>query len=418
MQHRRTTVALLVPGLLLSLAAAFLVAPADAAAATGTIHGTAVDTQGKRLSTIRVRIFTVQKDGSWAYLKAVTAAKDGEYSASGLEGGPYVLQFVDTRPSYDKTKHVTKDVKVTLAAGTSKKQDVHLRVGASLYGTALRHGRRAPFTTLKAVRDGDTTGRVYSTRSNDRGEYLLGGLPLGTYTVFSYDHARAYTAGPRRVTLRKYGVSTKLTFRMSTRAGRYTGLVLADGISLKDTVYVTAVNRSSGQFWVVKVVGGDLSSIKGLSPGRYDITVPGADHHLGKTFRNVAAIRSGGETRLSLNLTRQGGFVTGAVIDATSKDPLEGVEVTLYDKYSHPFDVVVTDDDGTFLVGGSIPDGDGPVTITLRARKPINEVRYVDRDHYAAGDVVTGRISNIGTVSLTRVPAPTPTPTTTASATP
>ncbi|RYJ06986.1 MAG: hypothetical protein EON52_03565, partial [Actinomycetales bacterium] len=282
-QSSRALIALGVTSLLALLLAGPASTSADAAAAQGTIHGTAVDTHGKRLDRIRVRIFLVQKDGGWAYLRTSSANADGDYRTSDLAAGSYVLQFVDVRPSYDKTKHLTKDVKVSLAPGATVKQNVHLKVGASLWGRTFRNGRTAPLTTIKAVRDGDTTGTVYTSRADRGGGYLLGGLPLGTYTVFSYDHAGAYTAAPRRVTLKRLAVSTKLTVRMSTRAGRYTGLVLAGGISLKDSPYVTAVNRTTGQFWVVKASKGSLTSLRGLSPGRYTLKVPGADRYLGRT---------------------------------------------------------------------------------------------------------------------------------------
>lgn len=394
-----------------------------AAATTGTIQGTAVDRDGTRLSRVTVRLFSVDASGGWAYRTSVKASSRGDFELAEVRPGRYVLQFVDTRPSWDKTKHVTTDVKATVPdTGATVRVNGFMPRGAYLYGTVRTRKGPGRSAIVRAVRDGDTTGTVYSVRADRSGGYCLGGLPTGRYTVFGYDAAKTWSAKPRRAHLSRLGQGKGVGFAMNTRAGRYSGRIRAGGISLSESPFVTAVNRSTGQFYVVQVFSGNLVSLRGLAPGRYSLMVPGVDHYLGRTF-SLPAVRAGRTTAAGhLDLTRQGGLLTGQVVDAGTKKALPGVEVTIYDKYDHPFDTVRTNAAGWFTVGGSIPDSDDPASLTIRARNPIDEIRYVERARIGPYVLTAGSTAQVGTIALTRVPSPTPTPTTsptpTASPTP
>lgn len=395
-------VPLMIPVTILVLLLGLGTASAAQAPTTGRVAGAALDPAGRGLAGISVRVFELDASGGWMYRTTVAAGSRGGYGAEGLSPGRYVLQFVDTRPAHDKNKRVTTDVRTTVRAGRTTVTDAVLRRGAWLWGSVRRTGgtaARQPLVT--AVRDGDTSGTVHTVRADRSGRYALGGLPTGRYTVFVDDRARRHTAAPKRVRLARLGRSAEVSFVLRTRAGRYTGRITAGGAALKQRVHVTLVNRTTGQFRVVELRGGDLGVLRGLSPGSYRLTVPGVGRRLGTTFR-LPPIRAGRVTSAgTLDLSRQGGTLHGTVIDAETSLPLRGVSVTVMDKYGHPFETVTTTATGVFDVGGSIPDGDNPVTIRLEARNPVDDVRYARRD-VTGLQVRAGSVADLGTVALSR----------------
>ena len=393
---------LLVPGLILVLLLGLGTASVAQAPTTGRVAGAALDPTGRGVGGISVRVFELDASGGWMYRTTVAAGRRGGYGVEGLSPGRYVLQFVDTRPAHDTTRRVTTDVRTTVRAGRTTVTDAVLRRGAWLWGSVRRTGggvARQPLVT--AVRDGDTSGTVHTVRADRSGRYALGGLPTGRYTVFVDDRAERHTAAPKRVRLARLGRSAEVSFVLRTPAGRYTGRVTAGGARLTDPVHVTLVNRSTGQFRVVALRGGDLSVLRGLAPGSYRLTVPGTGRRLGATFR-LPPIRAGKPTSAGrVDLVRRGGTLRGTVVDAGTGLPLRGVSVTIMDKYGHPFETVTTSASGTFDVGGSIPDADNPVTLRLEARNPVDDVRYTHRD-VTGLQVRAGSASDLGTVALNR----------------
>lgn len=383
-----------------------LAVPGTASAAedppTGRVAGAALDHAGRGVGRVSVRVFALDAQGGWMYRTTVATGSKGGYGLEGLSPGRYVLQFVDTRPSYDTTKRVTTDVRTTVAAGRTTVANAVMRRGAWLWGSVRRTGEGAARQpTITAVRDGDTSGTVYAVGADVKGRYALGGLPTGRYTVFVDDRALRHTARPKRVRLARLGRPTEVSYLLSTPAGRYTGRITAGGATLQARVHVTVVNRSTGQFRVVELRHGDLSVLRGLSPGAYRLTVPGVDRRLGTTFQ-LPPIRAGGRTSVgTLDMRRQGGTLRGTVVDAETALPLRGVSVTVMDKYGHPFETVTTSTTGAFDVGGAIPDGDNPVTLRLEARNPVDDVRYAGRD-VTGLQVRAGTVADLGTVALNR----------------
>jgi hypothetical protein len=92
--------------------------------------------------------------------------------------------------------------------------------------------------------------------------------------VFVYDRQRRYAGKGTWVGKLERGRNVNLRLTMPKRAGAYSGFLMVGGTPARGTIYVTAVSRRTGQFWVSKVVDGDLSSVRGLFPGGYRLGIP------------------------------------------------------------------------------------------------------------------------------------------------
>ena len=163
MTARRTITRFLLASVL-SLTVLSVPITASAATDESSITGVAADTDGTRLPQVDVRLFSVGSDGSWAYRTKVTTSSTGAFTFDDLTAGRYVLQLVDQRPTWDTSKHVTTDVEVTAVAHATTKVTALMKRGAWLYGkvTYSTKKRKAGQASLRAVRDGDTTGTVYA----------------------------------------------------------------------------------------------------------------------------------------------------------------------------------------------------------------------------------------------------------------
>jgi hypothetical protein len=67
-------------------------------------------------------------------------------------------------------------------------------------------------------------------------------------------------------------------------------------------VYVTAVNKNTGEYWVQRVAAGNLS-LRGLTAGSYRLEVPAANGYVGGRF-NIGKIRAGRTKDVTVTLRR------------------------------------------------------------------------------------------------------------------
>jgi len=341
--------AVVLVGTLLALGSG-LVSHRDAAhAASGRITGQITAPGGSGdVSKLRVALF----DRNWNFIEARRANRYGIYTFGRRPVGTYWVQVSDRRPAYDVTKFATTDAKVKVFAGRVKPANLVVRRGAAITGTVRAGGAVASKARLVAT---NQYGGAYEVRANERGEFALGGLSEGNYSLFAYDRRGQFTGPSVWVPGMTPGRISNVAVALATRAGGLVVNLSAGGRDLPKPVTVTAVNRKTGQFWVARSRRSQVT-LGGLHPGRYRLTVPGVGDYLSRTANVRVPVRSGAFRFTAFQLTRRGGWFTGSVVDATDGDALPKVTLSLYDSAGSLRDRTTSRADGTFRIGGSLGD--------------------------------------------------------------
>jgi hypothetical protein len=343
---RRTAGALVaVAGLLASALLVLAPAPSADAASTGRIRGYVVSSDGST-PPLRVSWFTTD----WTYLGSRAVSRGGAYSLS-VPAGTYRLQFADKRPSYDVTKLATTDATVIVRSAHTTVKNVRMQRGSAITGT-VRTGSKpgSKATVIAASKD----QRSFSTVANARGQFAIGGLPPGSYSVFTYDHKRTYVGKSTFVRKVEPGHPQNVGIHLTKRAGGLLVDLYAGDEAVSGTVMVTAVSKSTGQFWTTKARNG-TAVFQGLYPGRYRLVAPGYGDFLGRTG-DIAngQVRPGRTAFGSFRLTEHGGSFTGRLVAGDDDSPVGRATVRLYDVGGAIIAVATTAADGTFHIGGGL----------------------------------------------------------------
>ncbi|WP_090849623.1 MSCRAMM family protein [Nocardioides lianchengensis] len=400
---RRTTTVLAVlvglfASLLLSVAAT---APADAASAARTfeVRGQVL-TPGK-LPRLRLKWFT----RDWTYLGEKRVS--GDIYTLSLAPGTYHLQFVDQRPSYDVTKYAPADVTVTIR-NRSVQKDVRMRPGAAITGTVRTGGVVGKGARVVAA---NTYEQSYETKANDKGQFAIGGLPTGKYSVFTYDRRGTYVDKSTYVGRLKQGRAKNVGIRLRKKGGSLlVDLFRGDGSRATGKFAVTAVSKKTGQWWTATARGGKVT-FRGLYPGRYTLVAPGNGDWLARTGPIAGANVRPGRADLASRFTwtKRGASVTGRVVDAADQGfGLAGAQVLLFSKSGQQLGSVVANRTGGFRFGGQLSTQSG---LTVVALPQADRGGYMStRNNYCIFTraerrgiaVRTGQASNLGPVALPR----------------
>lgn len=345
-----TAVRVLIGALLLLLVALVLpVTPAVAATGSGKVRGAIVQSGS---ATPRTNVLWF--DSSWKYLGA-RQADAGGYSLT-LKPGRYYLQFVDRRPSYDVQKSAPTTVSVTVKAGRTTVRNIRMRRGSSIGGKVLAGGKAAAGARVVAA---NTSEQSFESTADSKGNYALGGLPPGKYSVFTYDRKQTWVARSTYLGQVKGTAFRKVDLRLGTRAGNLLLDVYAGSEPVRTTASVTAVSVSSGQFWTARVRQGSVT-FKGLFPGRYRVQVPGVGNYLPATLSVSAQVRSKKLVFGSARLTKRGGWVTGRVVDVNHPNVgLAKASVRLYSKSGQLLDSTTTSSSGAYTLDGQLTTQSG-----------------------------------------------------------
>ena len=180
---RRTAVGLLLAllvGLLSSVGTSTVLAPSAHAAEKGRVVGEVLVPGNVKL---KVRVF----DKSWNFLQARKV--NGSIYSLRLDPGTYYLQFTDERPAYNVDKYAPTDVRVRVKAGKKVQKNVRMKPGAAITGTVRAGGK--PLGGAKVVA-ANANEQSFSTKANDKGQFAIGGLPDGSYSVFTYDRKKTW----------------------------------------------------------------------------------------------------------------------------------------------------------------------------------------------------------------------------------
>lgn len=356
--------------------------PAAAGSNTGKVRGNIVGTQG---GNPKVKVAWFTKD--WKFIDQ-RKAYHGVYYLT-LPPGTYWLQFTDQRPTYDVTKYAPTDIKVTVRANHSITKTVKMRPGAAITGTVLAGGKKAGGARIVAA---DASERSYATTANKKGQFALGGLPAGSYSVFTYDRKKQWVGKSDWVPKLKPGDVSNLPISLKKKAGGLLVDLYAGGATIKKRVFVTAVSKKTGQFWTARAAHGSVA-FEGLFPGRYRVVVPDVGNYFGRTGAvRKGRVRPGRAAFGSFRLNQRGGWVSGIAVDGEdSSYPLAEVRVRLFDAAGSLIDTTVTGDSGFFRLGGALRTSTGWTVVA--DPDPANGTPYLGEDDgvhrckYGAGEI-------------------------------
>lgn len=222
-----------------------------------TLTGRVLDRSQKPVPRAHIR---VDRDGrSWG----VPVRSDGTFFVSGLPTG--MLEVSVTSPSHLDAETMRLD----LGEGVTEETFI-LDDGASVRGRTIdRYGQSVPEVPIELDGPEHRTGR-----SNARGEFLVEGLPAGTYEIVaSGETARDAGAGPRTIDLMSGG-RAEVELTVAARTGRIRGRVVEDGGPVTDALVVAHLGSEPGSLLSSDVppVLTDLDgrfSLEGLQEGRY-----------------------------------------------------------------------------------------------------------------------------------------------------
>ena len=295
-------------------------------------------------------------DRSWSYLGQRNIGRADGYSMW-LEPGTYHLQFVDQRPSYDVAKYAPTDIQVTVRANDITTKTVTMWRGAAITGTARAGGRPLAGARLVAA---NTAEQSFSTTANKKGQFAIGGLPQGQYSVFTYDRRKEWVGKSAWAGTVKPGRPQNMAITLTKRAGSMTVYLFTPDGRLRATTSVTITSKLSGQWWTATAHDG-TAVFKGLYPGGYTLKFDGAGVWFARTGNVLrASVRSGQMAFGKFDITTRGGWVTGTVVDGG--DPgttMAGAQVRLFDEGGQLVASAVSDADGLFSLTGRLATQDG-----------------------------------------------------------
>lgn len=403
-RHATTALAALVAAAV-TLAGLLLGAPSPAqagpSARTYEVVGQITGPQAK-LPRISVRWFS--KD--WTYLGQKRLR--GDIYSLRLAPGTYHLQFVDERPAYDVSKYAPSDLTVTLR-NRKIQRNVRMQRGAAITGTVKAGGRVAGGARVVAA---NTYEQSYETTANAQGQFAVGGLPPGKYSVFTYD--RTHTWVDRSVYAGKVARGQFKNVRIALRkkgGSLLVDLLHGDGTRATGRFSVTAVSKKTGQFWTETARGGKVT-FRGLYPGGYRLVAPAHRDWLARTGSIQGANVRPGRADLASRFvwTKRGATVTGRVVDGS--DPsygLAGAQVLLFDPSGTQVASTTSGAGGTFSIGTQLTSQSGlRVVAQPGARAP-----YLgENTHYckfgqvtsAGFAVATNRTTSVGDLAVPRLP--------------
>ncbi|GAA5146285.1 hypothetical protein GCM10023340_16980 [Nocardioides marinquilinus] len=312
--------------------------------AVGRVRG---EIRGPQPGAPKVKMAWFRAD--WTYLGAKKVYAGG-YSLT-LPPGTYHLQFTDQRPAYDTKKYAPADATVTVRAGRTTARSVKMRVGASIGGVAKAGGKVAPGARIVAA---NTSERSWETSADKQGNFALGGLPAGTYSVFTYDRSSTWVGKSTYAPKLKLGTYTPVKINLTTKAGTLILDLYTGESSWRGKAFLTAVSKATGQFWTARAGNGSVT-FRGLAPGRYTVVVPNLGNYLGTTVRVGSQVRPGRAAFGSVRLTKRAGWVTGRLVDGRHPNVgLGGAEVRLLDRNGSVIGFATSRDSGRFTIDGAL----------------------------------------------------------------
>ncbi|MCD4525619.1 carboxypeptidase-like regulatory domain-containing protein [Nocardioides sp. cx-173] len=363
--------------------------PAAQKASVGKVRGSIFGRAGGAPPRLRLLLFR----GDWTYLGARNVS-GSTYSLS-LGPGSYRLQFVDRRPAYDVSKYAPTDAFVRVRAGRTTVKNVRMRAGAVITGTVRTGGKPGARARVVAANPSEQS---FETVANERGEFALGGLPAGSYSLFTYDRRRTWVGKSTYVPKLAARTPAHVRIALNRKGGELRVDLYAGGEPLRGSGYATAVSRRSGQFWTVRFSGGSVA-FPGVFPGRYKLVMPGVGRWFGRTGAVTNGnVRPGRGAFGSFRLTQRGGAFVGQVVRGDGGAAIQGARVRLYDRAGQLLHETTTSQTGAFLSGGQLRAQSALRLVIDHPYDPNYQTQVI-----ADLDIAANQDRALGTIALPRV---------------
>nr|WP_308346208.1 carboxypeptidase regulatory-like domain-containing protein [Priestia aryabhattai] len=315
-----------------------------------SIQGTVTDAQtGNPISGAGVVTVIT---GSGIIVASAKTDLNGNYIISGLAPGSYDVIFsADNFASQTSTVHLVPNETETINAVLTPNP-------ATVSGRIVNAGTGAPITN--ALIQAFTTGGTFvtSTLSGVNGQYILTGLPEGTFTISA--SATDFMTQSQTVTLTPNEIKT-LNFTLSSNPASLSGIVtdaqtkapltgaLVEVLVVGTTIPVKSTLTDANGHYLVS----------GLAEGEYRVIIS-ADNYGTQPFRIV--LTPGKQETLNAALIPNPASIQGTVTDEKTGKPIQGARVELLNNQGKVLAADYTDEQGTFTIRG-VPSG----TYILRA---------------------------------------------------
>lgn len=400
---------LLVVGMLASMLALGAGSTAVAATEKGIVNGGITCPKVSKCPGLSMLWF----DANWNYINQRKLGAGARGYSLTLPVGTYHLQFVDQRPTYDVSKYAPTDVKVVVRENDLTVKNLTMKRGAAITGTVKGGGKALGGATLRAA---SQSGQSFATTANDKGQFAIGGLPEGKYSVFTWDKRKVWVGKSVWAGSVSPSKFKNVKVRLSKRAGQMTVYLFTPSglLNIKNTLTVTS--KETGQWWS-STSGSGTFSFKGLHPGRYNVQFNGAGVWFAKTGAvQQAVVKSNGFTSGSFHLTKRGGWITGHLVDGDGQRmvPLKpgytngpGATVMLFNAAGDKIASTTSDTEGKFTLKGQLATQSG-MTIVVEPppggylRGENNAYCQFDSAEFAPYSVTTGQESYVGQLAIPR----------------
>ncbi|MGG4167943.1 carboxypeptidase regulatory-like domain-containing protein [Rossellomorea vietnamensis] len=318
----------------------------------GSIQGTVIDSE--TMSAITGA--SVQAVNSQNVIVASTITNgSGQYSLSSLLPGSYSLIFTANGYATQTLGAVVTSNAVTIVDAALSK------LAGALIGTVQDPNAVAiPGATVTVFQNNIQVGSVI-TDSN--GNYMVSGLPPGSYTVVV--SAPNYTTESVAAMIEN-GQTTTVNVTLNEDPGTLTGFVRdTNNVPIPGGSVTVQISTGAGIIVATTVTAPDGSyTVPNLSPGNY--TVVAAASNFQAATQGVT-ISSNTTSIVNFNLASDPGSISGIVTNAQTGTPIIGanVQVRVVDSSGAVIATVLTDENGQYVVNGLAP---GIYTVVVSAQ--------------------------------------------------
>ena len=308
----------------------------------GSIQGTVVDSETmSAISGASVQAVNSQN----IIVESTTTNGSGQYSFGSLLPGSYSLIFTANGYATQTLGAVVTSNTVTIVDATLS------RIAGALVGTVQDPNAAAiPGATVTVFLNNIQVGSVIS---DSNGNYMVPGLPPGSYTVVV--SAPNYTTESVSAMIAN-GQTTTVNVTLNEDPGTLTGFVRdTNNVPIPGGSVTVQISTGTGIIVATTVTAPDGSyTVPNLAPGNY--TVVAAASNFQAATQGVT-ISSNTTSNVNFNLAAAPGSISGIVTNAQTGTPIIGanVQVRVVDSSGAVIATVLTDGNGQYVVNGLAP---------------------------------------------------------------
>jgi protocatechuate 3,4-dioxygenase beta subunit len=265
----------------------------------------------------------------------------GNYTITGVPPGSYVM-------------HAHSDTYQTGILGAVVQSDQTTTVNFSLQSnpgtvsgtvTSASSGLPIAGATVEVNIDGVV---LYSTLTDPSGQYLIAGVPPGSYIIHA--HATNYQTGILGANVQS-DQTTTVNFSLQPNPGTVAGRVTDASTMLPIAGVTVEANQNNIVIALALTDSSGNYSIPGLAPGAYIMHAHSTTYQVGILGANVQSDQT---TTVNFSLQSNPGTVAGQVINANTMLPLAGVTVEA-NQNNIVIASTLTDSSGNYSIPGLAP---------------------------------------------------------------